>query len=165
MSKQAKDALVTQRRKMMMNPSTAMSKKTEDQLDSRQSAAGEGLSNLKKTTLISPDVKCSEIIASINIEKVTPEIIVTVQELLMDTLPIYELSIAFGLYDAAGCNWVGFNSISTKELSNILSKLLHDIDPFIDYDLAIVYLDEITDKYTMFIPVISHLSTILLLLS
>ena len=111
-----------------------------------------------KFTSISPDVKCSEIIASINIEKVTPEIIATVQELLMDTLPIYGLSINFGTSDAAGCNWVGFNSISTHKLSDILPKSLQDIDPSIDYDLAIVYRDEITNEYTIFIPDMPHLS-------
>ena len=48
-----------------------------------------------KFTSISPDVKCSEIIASINIEKVTPEIIATVQELLMD------LSYSFSIVKSA----------------------------------------------------------------
>jgi hypothetical protein len=72
--------------------------------------------------------------------------IATVQELLMDILPIYGLLISVGRSDAAGCNWVGFNSIVTHKMSDILPKLVQDIDPSIDCDRAIVYLDEITNR-------------------
>ena len=67
---------------MMMTPSMEMSKKQKN---------SSVLGNLRlvkdhlilKFASISPDVKCSEIIASINTEKVTPEIIETVQDFLM----------------------------------------------------------------------------------
>ena len=44
------------------------------------------------------------------------------------------------------------------KLSDILPKSLQDIDPFVDYDLAITYCDKITNEYTICIPNMPHLS-------
>jgi len=40
-----------------------------------------------KWSSLDPDIKCSEVVASINIKKVTPEIITKITELLRDTIP------------------------------------------------------------------------------
>lgn len=73
-----------------------------------------------KWTSIDPNVKCSEIVASINVEKVTPGLLTTITELLIDILPVYGLHIAFGTSDAAGCNWVAFNSLSDTTITPVL---------------------------------------------
>ena len=85
-------------------------------------------------TSISPNTMCSETIASLNIEVATPKEIVTVQELLMNALPIYGLSINFRISNAVGCNWDCVNCMTTHKSSDILLKSLQNIDQFINYD-------------------------------
>jgi hypothetical protein len=82
----------------------------------------------------------------------------------MDTLPIiYGQSINFGTSDASGYNCVGFNSISTHGLIDVLPKMLQDIDPSIGYDLAIVYREKIQIN-TSFLSWIYHTCQNILLL-
>ncbi|KAL7542027.1 hypothetical protein ACHAWF_011062 [Thalassiosira exigua] len=118
--------------------------------------AGEHL--VFKWTSIDPDVKCSIIFASINVEKVTPEILTTVLELLMDTLPLYGLGIAFETSDAAGCNWKATENLVTLPISIMLPTSLTRKYPAIDFNINIVFQDPVTDEFVIFLPDMPHLT-------
>ena len=107
---------------------------------------------------IDPDIKCSEIVASIGVEKVTPELISTVVELITDTLLFYGFRVGFGTSDAAGCNWVAFNSMSELTIREISAQTLVSKYPHINFDLQIVYQDPITGHYVIFLPDMPHLT-------
>ena len=47
-------------------------------------------------------VKCSDIVASINVKEVTPQLVTSVLDRLRDTLPIYGLHLHFATVAAAG---------------------------------------------------------------
>ena len=112
----------------------------------------------EQTTLDS-DIKCSEVVAAININKVTPEIIATTTELLRDTMLVHDLQCAMATSDAAGCNWVAFKDIlSTHTIRDILSNELLDEYPKIDFDLMTVAQDPVTEEYFIFLPDMPHLS-------
>ena len=59
-----------------------------------------------KFSSIDPGVKCSEIVASVNVAKVTSSIITAIMISLRDLLPMVGLEIGMATSDAAGCNWV-----------------------------------------------------------
>ncbi|KAL7527593.1 hypothetical protein ACHAXR_005041, partial [Thalassiosira sp. AJA248-18] len=118
--------------------------------------AGEHL--VFKFTSIDPDIKCSEVVASINVERVTPEIITTVQDLLEDMLPIYGLYVGFGASDAAGCNWVAYKSKATHSIRDMLPEELRNEYPDIDFDLKIACRHPVTDDWIIFIPDMPHLT-------
>jgi hypothetical protein len=61
-----------------------------------------------KFSSIDPGVKCSEIVASGNVTKVTSLIITAIMISLRDLLPMVVLEIGMATSDAAGCNWVPF---------------------------------------------------------
>ena len=61
-----------------------------------------------KFSSIDPGVKCSEIVASVNVGKVTSSIITAIMISLRDLLPMVGLEIGMVTSDAAGCNWVSF---------------------------------------------------------
>ena len=82
----------------------------------------------------------------------------TVLELLIDTLPVFGVPVAFETSDAAGCNWVTFNSLNTHKLSEIVPQSLMNINPVINYDLENFCQDQITDEYIIYMPDIPHLS-------
>ena len=99
-----------------------------------------------KFTSIGPDVKYSEIVASIGVEKVTPELISTGMKLIMDTLLFYGFRVGFGTSDAAGCNWVAFNSMSELTLCKILPVNHVSKYPHINFDPQIVHQDPIVEE-------------------
>ncbi len=59
-----------------------------------------------KFSSIDPRVKCSEIVASVNVTKVTSGVITSVIIALCDLLPTVGLKVGMAMSDAAGCNWV-----------------------------------------------------------
>ncbi len=61
-------------------------------------------------TFISIDlqIKCSEIVASVNVTKVTSGIISSMIIALHDLLPMVGLQVGMATSDAAGCNWVSY---------------------------------------------------------
>ena len=71
---------------------------------------------------------------------------------------MFDVPVAFKTSDAAGCNWVAFNSLDTHKLSEILPQILMDINPVIDYDLENICHDQITDEYIICMPDMPHLS-------
>ena len=103
-----------------------------------------------KWSLLDPDTKCLEVIASINIEKVMPEIIIKTTELLRDTMPVFGLECAMETSDAAGCNWVSFNTMSTHSIEDILLKALMEKYLSIEFKLACVTKDDVTKSYFIF---------------
>ena len=106
-----------------------------------------------KWTSLDPDIKCSEVSASINISKVTPQIITTITELLRDTMPVYGFKCAMETSDAAGCNWVAFKDIlSTHSISDVLPKEIMNKYPDVDFDIACVTQNPITDDGSYFYP-------------
>ncbi len=112
-----------------------------------------------KWTSLDPDIKCSEVIASINISKVTPQIITTITELLRDTLPVYGFKCAMETSDAAGCNWVAFKDIlSTHTIGDVLPKEIMEKYPNIDFDIACVTQNPITEEWFIFLPDMPHLT-------
>lgn len=112
-----------------------------------------------KWTSLDPEIKCSEVVASINVDKVTPEVIATITELLRDTIPVYDLECAMGVSDAAGCNWVAFKDIlSSQTIRTILPQSILDDYPDIDFDVMTVSQDPVTGEYFIFLPDMPHLS-------
>jgi len=64
-----------------------------------------------KFSIMDPTVKCSEIVASVDVEKVTPTIISTILTSLQDVMPCYGFEIGAATCNAAGCNWVSFHDM------------------------------------------------------
>jgi hypothetical protein len=62
-----------------------------------------------KFSSIDPRVKCSEIVASVNVTKVTSGLITSVIIALHDLLPMVGLEVGMATSDAAGCNWVSYH--------------------------------------------------------
>ena len=110
-----------------------------------------------KIQSIDPSVKLSEIVASINIEKVTPQIIASITYLLLDTLPVYGLAGVVSASDAAGCNWAAYIAMATDSLKDILPVELRDEYPSIDFDVKIAFKDEVTGGWHFCIPDLCHL--------
>ena len=112
-----------------------------------------------KWTSIDPNIKCSEIVASINVEKVTPEVVAIVTEQLRNTIPIYGLDCAGQASDAAGANWVAAREITaTHSTKDVLSEELMNNYPEIDFDVSIVAKDPVSEEWFVFIPDNSHLT-------
>jgi hypothetical protein len=63
-----------------------------------------------KLSSIDPRVKCSEIVVSVNVTKVTSGVITSVLIALHDLLPIVGLEVRMATSDAAGCNWVLYHN-------------------------------------------------------
>ena len=98
-----------------------------------------------KWTSIDPKIKCSEIVASINVEKVTPEVVAMVTEQLRNTIPIYGLDCAGQASDAAGANWVAAREIAaTHSTKDILPQELINNYPEIDFNVSIVTKDPVS---------------------
>jgi hypothetical protein len=62
-----------------------------------------------KLSSINPQIKCSEIVASVNVTKVTPGVITSMIIALRDLLPMVGLHLGMATSDAAGCNWVSYH--------------------------------------------------------
>jgi hypothetical protein len=61
-----------------------------------------------KFSSIDLGVKCSEIVATMNVEKVTSGIITLVMITLRDLLPMVGLVVDMATSNAAGCNWASY---------------------------------------------------------
>ena len=59
-----------------------------------------------KSNSVDPGVKCSEIVASVNVAKVRSSIITAIMISLRDLLPIVGREIGMTTSDATSCNWV-----------------------------------------------------------
>jgi hypothetical protein len=71
---------------------------------------------------IDPQIKCSEIVASMNVTKVTSGIISSVIIALCDLFTMVGLQVGMATSDANGCNWVSYcDTLSTHTFCNALS--------------------------------------------
>jgi len=74
-----------------------------------------------KFSSIDPGEKCSEIVASVNVAKVTSSIITAIMISLRDLIPMVGSEIGMATSDAAGCNWVLFqDTLSTHIFQDAL---------------------------------------------
>ena len=112
-----------------------------------------------KWTSIDPDIKDSSVIvASVNVQKVTPSIITAVMTLLRDTLPSFDLDIGMATSDAAGCNWVSGDTLSTHTYREALPQEILDKYPMINFDVKCLAKDAVTDRWMIFVPDMPHLT-------
>lgn len=110
-----------------------------------------------KWTSIDPDVTCSEIVASINIETCTPQVVAAIFTRLRDTLPIYGLKVSHGVADAAGCNWLAFTTMSDLPVSELLPQDLIAKYDIINFNIRIVQKDPVSGRFIIFMPDMPHL--------
>ena len=74
-----------------------------------------------KFSSVDPGVKCSEIVASVNLAKVKSSIITAIMISLRDLLPMVGLEIGMVTSNAAGCNCVLFwDTLSTHTFRDAL---------------------------------------------
>jgi hypothetical protein len=111
-----------------------------------------------KWVSIDPDIMCSEIVASINVAKVTPAVITSIMISLQDTLPMFGLELSMATSDAAGCNWLSFGTLSTHTHRDALPVWIHDKYQNIDYDVRCLMKDPVTMQWFVFIPDMPHLT-------
>ena len=111
-----------------------------------------------KWVSIDPDIKCLEIVASINVAKVTPAVITSIMISLWDTLPMFGLELSMATSDAADCNWLSFGTLSTHTHRDALPVWIHDKYPNINYDVMCLMKDPVTMQWFVFIPDMPHLT-------
>ena len=91
---------------------------------------------------INPQVKCSEIVASVNVTKVTPRVITSVITALRDLLPMVDLEIGMAMSDTTGCNWVSYgDTLSTHTYRDALSQEMLDEYPTANFDVKCLMAD------------------------
>ena len=112
-----------------------------------------------KFTVMDPNIKCSEIMASVNVNKVTPAVISAIMITLRDTLPMFGLTIGMETSDAAGCNWVLYcDTLSTHTFRDALPRQVIEKYSTIDFDVKCLMKDAMTKQYIVFIPDMPHLT-------
>lgn len=114
-----------------------------------------------KWVSLDPEIEGSEIVASIHVNKVTPQIITTITELVRDTMVAFGLDCVMEVSDAAGCNWVAFKDImATHSYNDILPDEITENPEYsdIDFDLTCVTQDPVTGDYFIFMPDMPHLT-------
>jgi len=112
-----------------------------------------------KWASIAPDIKCSEIVASINVSKVTVAVITSVMISLRDTLPMFGLKLSMATSNAAGCNWLSFgDTLLTHTHRDALPSWIPDKFPNTEYDVRCLMKDPVTKQYCIFIPDMLHLT-------
>jgi hypothetical protein len=106
-----------------------------------------------KYSSIDPGVKCSEIVASVNVKKVTSGIITAVMISLRDLLPMVGLVVGMATSDAAGCNWVSYrDTLSTHTFRDALPREMIVKYHTIDYDVQCLMRDPVTRQWVIFFP-------------
>ena len=115
-----------------------------------------------KFSSIDPHIKCSEIVASVNVTKVTPGVITSVIIALRDLLPLVGLHIGMATSDAAGCNWVSYrDTLSSHTFRDALPQAILDKYPMVDFDVKCLMTDPITNEWIVLLPAMPHLTNIL----
>jgi hypothetical protein len=112
-----------------------------------------------KWTSVDPAIKCSMIVASVNVKKVTAAIITSITIALRDTLPMFGLTVGMATSDAAGCNWNSFrDTLSTNTVRDALPRELLEQYPTVDFDVKCLMKDPVTKQWIVFIPDMPHLT-------
>ena len=110
-----------------------------------------------KWTSTDPETKCSEIVASINVEVVTAQLVASVLDRLRDTLPIYGIHVSFATADAAGSTWKAFASMAEHPVSKIIPGVLRDEYVSIDFSINIVHQCPVSGCHVILLPDMPHL--------
>ena len=112
-----------------------------------------------KFSSINLQIKCSEIVISMNVKKVTPRVITSVIIALHDLLPMVGLHVGMAMSDAASCNWVSYcNTLSSHTFQDELRKVMLDNYPTVDFDVKCLMADPITNEWIVFLPDKPHLT-------
>jgi hypothetical protein len=112
-----------------------------------------------KFSSLDATIKCNEIVASVNVSKVTPEIITSIMISLREILGMACLAIGFATSDAAGCNWVSFReTLATSTFREALPREILDKYPSIDFDVKCLMRDPVTMQWIMFVADMPHLT-------
>jgi len=102
-----------------------------------------------KFSSIDPHIKCSEIVASVNVTKVTPGVITSVIIALRDLLPMVGLHVGMATSDAAGCNWVSYrDTLSSHTFRDVLPRVILDKYPMVDFDVKCLMTNPVTNEWT-----------------
>ena len=107
---------------------------------------------------LEPSTKCSEIVASTDVEKPTAPIIFKIDHLVYHTVQQYRLHVALNVVDAHTSNWSALLTSSIHSANNILPRWL--IDKFSDVDFSIKHIrvDQVTDQPVANSPDPCHLT-------
>jgi hypothetical protein len=105
-----------------------------------------------------PTIKCSKVVASVNMNKVTPAIITSIMTLLRDTLPIFGLEVGMATSDAAGCNWVLFRDLATHTFCDASPQQLMDKYPAINVYVKRLAKHPVMKHWIIFIAHMPHLT-------
>ena len=92
---------------------------------------------------VDPDVKCCEIVGSINVETVSSPVMFRMTSLITQTLPNYKLYNIANLVDAAGPNWKALLADSTHAAKDFLPAELMSKFNKIDYSLIHIQQDPV----------------------
>jgi hypothetical protein len=112
-----------------------------------------------KFSSIDLGVKCSEILATMNVKKVTSGIITSVMIALRDLLPMVGLVIGMATSDAAGCNWASYRDIlSMHTFWDALPQEMIVKYPKVDFDVKCLMMDPVTLQWIVFLPNMCHLT-------
>lgn len=103
-------------------------------------------------------MKCSEIVAVLNVEKCTPTIVANFIAGLSNLMPKYNLWGALACSDAAGCNWLGFDLHSTHSAVDILPESLTAKYPDIDFSQKHIRKCPVSKRYMVLCPDMPHLT-------
>ena len=106
---------------------------------------------------VDPDVKCSEIVTSINGKKVTPQLAASVLGRLRDTLPIYGLHLRFATAYAVGLTWKAFDLMVEHPVSKMIPSELRSKYPLIDYAVKIMHECPVSGSLIVLLPDMPHL--------
>ena len=103
--------------------------------------------------------RSSEIVASVNLTKVTPGVITSVIIALRDLLPMVALHIGMAMSDAAGCNWVSYrDTLSPHTFQDALPQEIIDNYPMVHFDVKCLMTDPVTNEWIVFLPDMPHLT-------
>ena len=107
--------------------------------------------------------KCSEVVASTDVEKVSAQIVHSMTTLVCDTIQNYgngkaSLFSAGNVVDAHSSNWKGLLAVSSHSARNFLPKELMDEFPVIDFAIVHVVEDLVTGRPVVQIPDLLHLT-------
>jgi hypothetical protein len=112
-----------------------------------------------KFSSIDPGVKCSEIVATVNVKKVTSGIITSVMIALRDLLPMVGLVVGMATSNAAGCNWVSYrDTLLTHTFRDALPQEMIVKYPTVDFDVKRLMLDPVLLQWIVFLPDMCHLT-------
>jgi hypothetical protein len=112
-----------------------------------------------KFSSIDPQIKCLEIVASMNVMKAMSGIIRSVIIALRDLLPMVGLQVGMATSDAAGCNWVSYpDTLSTNTFCDALSCKILDKYPMVDFNVKSLMTDPVTNQWIIFLPNMLHLT-------